>query len=231
MKIENTKITANEIKGVIFDLDGTMIDNMLAHHIIWKKVLGDLGLKLTIAEVKNKVYGVNEEILERLFENRFSLIERQQISAEKETEYRRSFLPNLQLIDGLSEFLKSLKAHNIPMGIGSAAPPENVDFVLDHLKIRHYFKSIRHAQNIEKGKPNPEIFLKVSEDLGFLPQHCLVFEDSPTGIETARRAGCPAIALTTTHQESEFEHFPNLIRCMPDFKHFTIKQFLALKIR
>lgn len=225
----DTILGNNKIKGVIFDLDGTMVDNMLAHHIIWQKVLGDLGLKLTIGEVKKKVYGVNEEILERLFDDRFSLIERQQISAKKELEYRKSFLPKLKLIAGLSEFLKSLKTHNIPMGIGSAAPPENVDFVLDHLKIRHYFKSIRHAQNIEKGKPHPEIFLKVSEDLGSLPQHCLVFEDSPTGIETARRARCPAMAITTTHQKEEFDIFPNVIHCMPDFKQFTIKHFLALK--
>lgn len=230
MKIENTKITANEIKGVIFDLDGTMVDNMSLHHLIWQKVLGDLGLKLTIGEVKKKVFGVNEEIIERLFGERFSLAERQKISAEKEAEYRRTFLPKLNLIGGLSEFLEQLAENNIPMGVGSAAPPENVDFVLDHLKIRHYFKSIRHAKNIEKGKPHPEIFLKVSADLGLLPQQCLVFEDSPTGIETARRAGCPGIAITTTHQAEEFDVFPNIIRCMPDFTQFTVIDLRTIKL-
>ena len=103
------------------------------------------------------------------------------------------------------------------MAIGSAAPPENVDFVLEHLPLRSYFKTILHAKSVKKGKPDPEIYYKAATDLGLQPEDCLVFEDSVTGAETARRAGCKTVILTTTHAAEEFQQFPNVIKFMKDF--------------
>lgn len=210
------------MKGVISDLDGTMVDNMMVHHHAWQRKLKQLGLDLPIEEVMTKVHGVNEEILERLFGERFSMEERKQHSFDKEEEYRRIYKNDLQLINGLPQFLDELKKQKIPMAIGSAAPPENVDFVLDNLEIRTYFDVILHARNVSVGKPDPEIYLKVANMLGFSPIDCLIFEDSPVGAEAANRAGCSTVIVTTTHMESEFYKYNNILKFIPDYSEISL---------
>jgi beta-phosphoglucomutase family hydrolase len=205
------------IKGVIFDLDGTMVDNMMIHHRAWQRKLAELGLDFTIEEVKEKVHGVNDEILIRLFRDRFNAEQRQQIADEKEAAYREIFLPEIKLIAGLPAFLEQLKEAGIPLAIGTAAPADNMNFVLDELQLRPYFRAAFHAGDVRQGKPHPEIFQKAAAALDLSADDCLVFEDSPTGIEAARRAGSKAVAITTTHLMAEFKHLPHVIRCVPNY--------------
>ena len=209
------------MKGIIFDMDGTMIDNMMVHHRAWQHQLKGLGLDWSLEEVKEKVHGVNTEILERLFGDRFSPIEREQISQQKEAAYREIFKDSLQLVDGLDRLLDELKTAGIPMAVGTAAPVENVDFVLDTLGIRHYFKGVFHAGSVENGKPDPEIFQKAAGSMGLDPKDCLVFEDSVTGAETAKRAGSQTIILTTTHEEAEFSAFTHIQKFAKDFREIS----------
>lgn len=210
-------------KGIIFDMDGTMVDNMMTHHRAWQVKLKSLGLDMPIEEIKEKVHGVNIEILERLFGDRFSLEERWQISNEKEEEYRRIFLENLKPVEGLIPFLDALQAANIPMAVGSAAPPENVEFVLNNLPLRPYLKGAFHAKSVTKGKPDPEIFEVAAASMEVALEDCLVFEDSITGAETALRAGCKAIILTTTHTAEEFQHFPHILKFTADFTDLDVE--------
>ncbi len=213
--------------ALIFDMDGTMVDNMMVHHRGWQKTLAAYGLELTLEEVMATCHGKNVEIIERLFPGRYSLAERERISFEKESGYRAIFLPELKLVNGLPELLETARNAGIPMGIGTAAPKGNVDFVLDNLNIRHYFQAVIHADDVEKGKPEPEVFFKVADRLGVPYDTCLVFEDSPTGARTALNAGMKAIIVTTTHAEHEFKDIPSVIRCVPDFSGIDL--FSALK--
>lgn len=215
------------MKAVIFDMDGTMVDNMMVHHRAWQSKLSSLGLPLTLAEVKEQVHGINEEIIERLFGERFDEEERRRISAEKEAEYRRIFGHQLEPVEGLDQLIDTLHRHRIPMAVGTAAPPENVDFVLDNLHIRRHFDVVLHAHDVREGKPHPEIYLKAAERLDARPEECLVFEDSPTGAETARRAGCPTVIITTTHEADEFAQFPNVRKCLPDFRSIGMRELHA----
>lgn len=210
------------MKGIIFDMDGTMVDNMMVHHRAWQKELAALGLNMPLEEVKEKVHGVNTEILERLFGDRFTPAERQQISDKKEAAYREIFKSELRLVDGLAALLKELHSAGIPMAIGTAAPAENVDFVLDQLNIRHYFQSVCHAGSVSQGKPHPEIFIKAAQGMGLAPNNCLVFEDSVTGAETAKRAEATAIIVTTTHAPEEFSDFDHIHQFIPDFTEIDL---------
>ncbi|PTM11234.1 MAG: beta-phosphoglucomutase [Bacteroidetes bacterium] len=205
-------------KGIIFDMDGTMVDNMMIHHRAWQRKLAELGLDFTLQEVVEQIHGVNDEILVRLFGDRFTAAERQQIAAEKEAAYREIFLPELKLIDGLPQFLDQLQQAGVPLVIGTAAPVENMDFILDELHLRPYFRAAFHAGDVSQGKPHPEIFQKAAAALGLAASDCLVFEDSPTGIETARRAGSQAVAITSSHTAAEFAHFPHVLGCVPDYR-------------
>lgn len=211
------------MKGIIFDMDGTMVDNMMIHHRIWQRKLREFGLDFTLDEVKEKVHGVNTEILERLFGDRFSPAERIRISEEKEADYRAYFESKLTLLDGLPELLEELHIAEVPMAVGTAAPPENANFVLDKLNIRHYFKTVLHSGHVLHGKPHPEIFQKAAEGMGLAPKECLVFEDSVTGAHTAANAGCPTIIVTTTHQPAEFSHFNHIIQFISDFKEIKLE--------
>jgi beta-phosphoglucomutase family hydrolase len=212
----------------IFDMDGTMVDNMMVHHRAWQHILAENGLELSLEEVREKIHGINEEILQREFGDRFTPEERKRIAWEKEASYRRIFKDELALLAGLPELLEEAHRAGVPMAIASAAPAENVDFVLDNLSLRPYFRAVVHAGMVEKGKPDPEVFLKAAAALGASAAECIVFEDSPTGAEAARRAGSPTVILTTTHTPDEFAHMPNVRATWPDFRGASLEALRRL---
>ena len=214
-------------KALIFDMDGTMVDNMMIHHRAWQQRLAQEGLHFTMTEVVEHCHGKNLEILERLFGEKYTEEQRMVISNEKEAVYRDVFRDDLKLINGLHELLATAFEHEIPIGIGTAAQYDNVNFVLDTLNIRNYFDVIVADVDVAKGKPDPEVFLKVAEKLNIDPKNCLVFEDSPVGAKAAENAGMKAIILTTTHKTSEFENYTTLIKCIGDYTEIDILRELA----
>jgi beta-phosphoglucomutase-like phosphatase (HAD superfamily) len=103
------------------------------------------------------------------------------------------------------------------MAIVSAAIPFNIDFVLDNLDIRKYFSAIVSAEDVTRSKPDPESYLKAAALLGQDPPGCLVFEDAPKGVDSARNAGMSCIVLTTLHEPGEFENHSNILRFIHDY--------------
>lgn len=206
-------------KAFIFDLNGTMIDDMHFHNKAWHQILTeDLGASLSMEEVKVQMYGKNSELLARIFgQDHFSREEADRLSVEKEKRYQEAFRPHLKLINGLEEFLEKASRHNIKMGIGSAAIMFNIDFVLDNLDIRPYFKAIVSADDVTTSKPHPETFAKGAEILGVDPAGCIVFEDAPKGVEAARNAGMRCVVLTTMHEKHEFSQYDNIVGYVKDY--------------
>ncbi|MDN3580956.1 HAD family hydrolase [Mucilaginibacter flavus] len=217
------------MKAFIFDLNGTMINDMPYHTKAWQSLLNDqLGGNFTWDEVKKQMYGKNPEVLVRMFgPDRFTLDEMNDLSYKKEERYQQEFLPQLALLPGLHEFLEAAHQQGIPMAIGSAAIPFNINFVLDNLNIRHYFKAIVSADDVVLSKPHPETFLKAAELLNTLPTDCIVFEDVPKGVEAADNAGMKSVVLTTTHQEDEFSQLTNILHFSPDFTDTYFTNLLA----
>jgi beta-phosphoglucomutase len=213
-------------KAFIFDMNGTMIDDMEYHLEGWFNILNDdLGAGMTRAAVKKEMYGKNQELLVRVFgKDRFTEAEMDKLSMEKERRYQQAYLPHLRLIPGLQAFLDAAVKEDILMGIGTAAIPFNVDFALDNLHIRHYFKSIVTAIDVATSKPNPEVFLKAAEELGVDPANCIVFEDAPKGVEAAANAGMKAVVLTTMHTREEFSEYDNILTFVPDYTSLTIQE-------
>ena len=207
------------MKAFIFDLNGTMINDMEYHTKAWQSLFNnELGGNFTWDEVKPQMYGKNPEVLVRMFgPDRFTMDEMNDLSYRKEEKYQQEFFPHLALLPGLMEFLEAAYQQGIPMAIGSAAIPFNIDFVLDNLNIRHYFKAIVSADDVVLSKPHPETFLKAAELLGASPLECMVFEDVPKGAEAAANAGMKAVVLTTTHEAAEFSHMPNVVHFANDF--------------
>jgi len=215
-------------KAFIFDLNGTMIDDMQYHVKAWYHVLNDeLGAGLTREQVKSQMYGKNSELLIRVFgKDKFTEEEMDRISIEKEKRYQQEYRPHLRLIPGLMQFLEKAYALKIPMAIGSAAIRFNIDFVLDNLNIRHFFGAIVSADDVRHSKPDGETYVKAAQHLNVTAGNCLVFEDAPKGVEAAANAGMPSVVLTLLHEKDEFAAYNNIIQYIKDYSKLSPVELL-----
>ena len=214
-------------EAFLFDLNGTMINDMPYHIKAWYKILNDLGANISMERVKEECYGKNHELLERVFPGRFTEEEKDKMSLEKEKQYQQSFKPHLQLLPGLKEFLQQSYEAGIKMAIGSAAIMFNIDFVLDNLGIRKYFDALISADNVQHSKPDPETYLKCAEKLNIEPHHCLVFEDAPKGVESAFNAGMKTYVITLMHEKEEFNGYSNIIGFSKGFENVKPQSLLS----
>jgi len=206
-------------RAFIFDLNGTIIDDMGYHAVAWENIINNqLNAGLSWEEVKAQMYGKNEELLVRIFgEGRFTKEEMSALSLEKERLYQAAYKPLMKCIDGFESFVDKALEQGVAMGIGSAAIMFNINFILDGLNLRKYFKSIVSADDVETSKPNPETFLKVAGQLGVAPTDCIVFEDAPKGVESAANAGMRCVVITTMHGKEEFVDYENVLFFIDDY--------------
>ncbi|MFM6976291.1 MAG: HAD family hydrolase [Sphingobacteriaceae bacterium] len=210
----------------LFDLNGTMIDDMEYHIRAWHRILNDLGAHLSYEETKQQCYGKNNELLERTFPGRFSDEEKHRMSMEKEHQYQQAFRPHLKLINGLERFLEEAKAAEISMAIGSAAIMFNIDFVINGLKLAPYIDAVVSADDVEWSKPHPETFLKCAKLLGVDPLDCIVFEDSPKGVEAAAAAGMKSVVITSMHTPDEFPDHSTILHFISDYQQLFCKDLV-----
>ena len=193
------------ICAVIFDLDGVIVDNMKYHKLAWKKFLEKYAASININTFSRHFGKRNEVLLDMVFNHRLSPEEVKSYGGEKESLYRELYAEDIETIPGLLEFLKLLKKKKIKTAVASAAPPVNVDFVLDKTGIREFFNVVLNAEDVKRGKPDPEIYLKTAQMLACSPRSCLVFEDSIPGLQAAKNAGMKVAALTTTYPPDELK--------------------------
>lgn len=205
-------------KAFLFDLNGTMIDDMDYHVRAWHRILNELGAGISYERTKEECYGKNHELLDRVFPGRFSMEEKVKMSIEKERQYQTEFKPHLRLLPGLDNFLNKAHEKGIKMAIGSAAIMFNIDFVLDGLNIRHYFDAIVSADDVVHSKPDPETYIKCAEILNVSAGNCLVFEDVPKGVESALNANMDSVVITLMHEKEDFNPYPNIKRFIKDYK-------------
>jgi len=211
-------------KAFLFDLNGTMINDMPYHVSAWHAIMNALGANITLEKMKQECYGKNHDVIERIFPGRFVHVEKTRMSFEKEKKYQEDFRPSLKLISGLDTFLVDAHHAGIKLGIGSAAIMFNIDFVLDGLHIRKYFDVIVSADDVVNSKPDPETWLKCADKLQLSPTDCIVFEDSPKGAESALNADMNCIIITNTHDKAEFANYKNVVQFIDDYNDVKIIQ-------
>ncbi len=212
--------------AVIFDMDGVIIHSNPFHKISLRQFCEKYGYHLSDQELINKIYGrTNKDWIANLF-GALTKEELTQYGEEKEAIFRKIYKNDIHALKGLPQFLERLSKKNIPIAIGTSAPRSNVDFVLSHTGLEKYFSVILDESNVEQGKPNPEIYLKVAAKLGYEPSCCVVFEDSLSGVESAQRAGAKVVGVATTHSLEEFHYTDFVIEDFtdlnPDFLFSTV---------
>lgn len=186
------------IKGVLFDLDGVLTDTAKYHFESWKLIAQDLGYNLSI-EDNEKLKGVSRadslDLIARWASASISSDQKTKFLLKKNEHY-------LTLIKGLSEedilpgvvsFLDLLDEHNCLKGVGSSS--KNAPVILERIGLKHRFGVVIDGNQVSKTKPDPEVFLKGSKELGVAPADCLVVEDAPSGVTAAKSAGMKVLGI------------------------------------
>jgi beta-phosphoglucomutase len=185
--------------AVIFDMDGTLINNTPYHFQSWQVFFKNHNLGEIAEETyRNEISGTPIfDTLRRIFGTDTNIETLSRLREEKENYYRQLYAPHLAPVNGLETFLADLKSAGIKMAIASSATVPDIDFILGGIPIRQYFDVIIDGSQVSKGKPNPDIFLKAAAMLNTPPEDCVVFEDSLAGITAANAAGTKVAGITT----------------------------------
>jgi HAD superfamily hydrolase (TIGR01509 family) len=181
----------------VFDMDGTMIDNMSYHTRAWMELSRRLGRDVSPEAFDRDTAGrKTDEILEWLLDRKLSTEEAARLGGKKEARYRELYREHVAPLKGLLDFLARIERAGLKRAVATAAPRENRELVLGALRLQ--FDAIAGAEDAPRGKPAPDIYLAAARRLGVRPEECVAFEDAANGVLSARAAGMHAAAVTTT---------------------------------
>jgi HAD superfamily hydrolase (TIGR01509 family) len=188
----------DKLGGVIWDMDGVLVDTGEFHYQSWRDTLIEYQVILT-KERFYETFGMNNRsILQLLLVDRFTEQLGEEISDTKETEFRRIIQGKVQLLPGALDLLQAVFQAGIPQAIASSGPPPNIDAIVDALNIRRFFAALVSAADLP-GKPDPVVFLTASQSIDVAPRSCVVIEDGLSGVAGAKNAGMKCLAVTTTN--------------------------------
>jgi beta-phosphoglucomutase len=196
-------VAAETPGGVLWDLDGTLIDSAGHHWIAWRDTLAAEGRSVQPLDFVNSFGKRNDEILRELFGTRLAPEWIERVSEAKERAYRRLLRERgLEPLPGAFDWLSRLREAGWKQALASSAPRPNIDAAFEALSLERYLDAVVSADEVGRGKPDPAIFLEAARRLGCAPGRCVVVEDAPAGLEAARRAGMPSIGVLSSHHLS-----------------------------
>lgn len=217
-----------ELKGLLFDMDGTLVDNLAYHFKAFDAYAQREGFTL-LEPVSLKINGMHSNDIFPLLLGDEVVAEYglDRLNCEKEEVYREMYRPNIEPIVGIMEFLKAAKAAGVKCAIGSSGCRENVQMIIDGLGLNGLIDASISGSDVTHGKPHPEIFTKAHEALGLKAEECVVVEDAVNGILAGVAAGCKCIAVTTT-ASAEVLSEAGASLCFSDYSTVTIDKIANL---
>lgn len=211
--------------GVIFDMDGVLVDSNPVHKEVIKEFCKKYQKKTSDEVLKERVYGrTNKEWIPEVFgeiTDEYS----KELADEKEQMFRDTFDPKSAMIPGLVHFLENLYQDRIKCVVATSAPKENADFILYELDIEKYFSAVLDSSDVDKGKPEPEIYIKAAASIELPANQCIIFEDSLSGVEAGIRAGSKVIGITSTHSTDELS---NCDKVIANFNEISVEGLLEI---
>lgn len=193
----------NDKLGVIFDMDGVLVDSYDAHFQSWQRVAEEEGQTFTKQQFAATFGRTSREIIASLWDGSLTEERIRTLDDRKEAAYRQIIEANFPAMRGARELLRRLKDAGFSLAVGSSGPPENIDVVLDQLQARSLFSAVVSGADVTRGKPDPQVFLIAAERLGLVPAQCVVVEDAPVGVRAAHAAGALAIGFASTGRTRE----------------------------
>ena len=216
---------------VIFDMDGVLVDSYHAHFESWQRVAVEQGVPYTEKDFAWSFGRTSREIIRGTWGRPdYTDEEIRAIDVRKEALFREIVGRDFPAMDGARELVDAVRAAGFRVAVGSSAPPENVALVLERLGGRQLFDAVVNGMDVQRGKPDPQVFLLAAERAGATPPDCVVVEDARPGIEAARRAGMASVALVSTgRREDDFRdaHPDLVVRSLRELTPATLADLMA----
>jgi beta-phosphoglucomutase family hydrolase len=210
-----------ETRAVIFDMDGVLVDSGAHHRAAWKALLDELAVAPAEPDYWRLTIGrPSVEAVPLLLGRATSWAEAQRLAARKQEHYRRLAAGGPALVQGVAAFVAELATRRVPRAVATSASRHDVEGLLTRAGLRERFEVVVAAEDVRRGKPDPEVYLLAARRLGVAPEHCLVFEDAVVGVQAARSAGMRTIGVSTAHTETELRA-AGAERAVEDFEGVT----------
>jgi len=203
------------IEAVLWDLDGVLVDTARLHYQAWRQLLSELGRSLSEEEFR-RTFGLRNDLILRDILGGVSAEEVKRLSERKEALFRQHAAGRVTPLPGAVELARRSRDGGRRTALVTSTPRANIDFVLKQVGLAGAFDTIVAAEDVSRGKPDPEGFLLAARRLGATPERCLVIEDAPGGIEAARRAGMRSLAVTTTRPREELTAADTVVDSLSD---------------
>ena len=216
-------------RALIFDMDGTIVDNMDFHTQAWIAFFARRGKTIEPdAFFRDTAGRQGKEILRHYIGEELTDEELGTLNHEKEELYRELYGPHRRTIEGFDAFIEAGRARGWKLAVATSASPGSARFILEDMGLQPRFDAVVIGTvDVPRGKPHPDVFLKAADRCETMPAQCIVFEDAPLGVEAARRAGMRAVVLTTTLPAEAFAEFDNVIAIVNDFTQLDVESLLA----
>jgi beta-phosphoglucomutase len=190
--------------GVIFDMDGVLVDSYGPHFQSWQELGRETGAPFSEAQFAAAFGRTSREIISEHWRNQNLTQQRvAELDDRKEALYRRIVQAAFPAMDGATELVAHLHQSGFVLAVGSSGPRENIDLALEKMALRESFQGIVSGADVTRGKPDPQVFLRAAESLQIPPAHCVVIEDAPLGVSAAHAADMPAVALLSCGRVSQ----------------------------
>ena len=184
--------------GVIFDVDGVLVDSYQAHFQSWQRLGREIGVQMSEQQFVASFGRTSREVIREFWPQLATSDGRvAQIDDRKEELFREILAADFPAMEGAVELIDALAATDFSLAVGSSGPPENVGLVLDKLGRRDKFRAVVTGRDVTRGKPDPHVFLLAAERLGLPPGRCVVVEDAPAGVAAAKAAGAKCLGLAS----------------------------------
>lgn len=181
--------------AVIFDMDGVIVHTAPQHFAAWKRVFAEVGRGLSKEEFRVIFGQRSQEILRHILGDGLSEIQVEELGCKKEEYYRVLLRGGVEAAPGFEPLLEALRANGLKIAVGTSAPRQNVELILNAVGVRAQLDAVVTAEDVERGKPDPETFLLAAQRCGVEPERCVVFEDAVAGIQAAKAAGMRCVGV------------------------------------
>ncbi len=219
---------AGSARAVLWDMDGVVADTATLHFRAWQAAFAERGVRFTKEDFQRTFGQRNDNIIRSVMGEDVPDKEMQAISGEKEEKFRTEARRHVAAFPGVLPLMQALRERGFRMAVASSAPVENLRLLIEKLDIGRYLDAVVTAEDVARGKPDPQIFLLAAERLGVPPQDCVVIEDAVAGVAAAKRAGTRCIAVTNTHPREHLKEADLVVESLEQVSADRIERLLGL---
>jgi beta-phosphoglucomutase len=213
--------------AAIFDMDGVLVDSNPFHLRKWMDLLRECKIPYSPEDLPQQILGKrNDDAFRLFFGPQLTRQEIRQFSERLEERFRAAFGAHARPLPGLESLIRQLEAAGVPMAVASSAMRPNIEFIVDSLGFRHFFRALVSGDDVRFPKPHPEIYLKTAKELGVSPAACVAFEDSFPGIGAVKAAGMKCVAIASTFPLEDLRACADL--AVASFKDLSIDKLQQL---